>query len=454
MNNNKFSSLNIPKELVKNLDDMCYFEMTPIQMQSLPHILDKKDVIAQAKTGSGKTAAFGIGVVVNVDTKEFKPSSLVLCPTRELADQVAKELRTLARYKSNTKIITLYGGVSFGMQLGSLKHGANIVVATTTRVLKHLRKESLDLSKLDILVLDEADRMLDMGFLEEIEEILKYIPKNRQTLMFSATFSDEILQLSKSFQRDAVHIKSVEEPNKIKELFFKAAKENKVDVLIDILATYVPQSAIVFVNTKVEADILASRLQERDIDALAIHGDLEQFERNDVLVQFSNKSCPILIATDVAARGLDIKELPLVINYDAANTKETYTHRIGRTGRRDMEGLAITLCSDGELEKMAEFKGKTVAFEDSSGLKCPPNFKLQPKFMTLVIEGGKKDRLRAGDILGALTADIGLQKDDVGKIDIYDRQSYVAINISKIDEVYEKLKKSAIKAKKFSVWIL
>lgn len=428
--------------------------MTPIQMQSLPHILDKKDVIAQAKTGSGKTAAFGIGVVVNVDTKEFKPSSLVLCPTRELADQVAKELRTLARYKSNTKIITLYGGVSFGMQLGSLKHGANIVVATTTRVLKHLRKESLDLSKLDILVLDEADRMLDMGFLEEIEEILKYIPKNRQTLMFSATFSDEILQLSKSFQRDAVHIKSVEEPNKIKELFFKAAKENKVDVLIDILATYTPQSAIVFVNTKVEADILASRLQERDIDALAIHGDLEQFERNDVLVQFSNKSCPILIATDVAARGLDIKELPLVINYDAANTKETYTHRIGRTGRRDMEGLAITLCSDGELEKMAEFKGKTVAFEDSSGLKCPPNFKLQPKFMTLVIEGGKKDRLRAGDILGALTADIGLQKDDVGKIDIYDRQSYVAINISKIDEVYEKLKKSTIKAKKFSVWIL
>lgn len=454
MNDKKFSSLNIPKELVKNLDDMHYFEMTPIQYQSLPYILDKKDVIAQAKTGSGKTAAFGIGVVVNVDTKEFKPSSLVLCPTRELCDQVSKELRILARYKPNTKVISIYGGISFSMQLASLTHRANVVVATPTRLLKHIKKGSVDFSALDILVFDEADKMLDMGFLEEIEEILKYIPKNRQTLMFSATFSDEILQISKSFQNDAIHIKSVEEPNKIKELFFKATKENKVDVLVDILSTYDVQSAIVFVNTKVESDILASRLQERDIDALAIHGDLEQFERNDVLVQFSNKSCPILIATDVASRGLDIKELPLVINYDAAHTKETYTHRIGRTGRRDKEGLAITLCSESELEKMAEFKGERVAFENSSTLQRSPSFKLQPKFITLVIEGGKKDRLRAGDILGALTADVGLQKDDVGKIDIYDRQSYVAINISKIDEAYKKLKNSTIKAKKFSLWIL
>ncbi|WP_297441628.1 ATP-dependent RNA helicase DbpA [Sulfurimonas sp.] len=450
-----FSKLPLTKEMLQTLHSLGYTEMTPIQEEALPFILEGRDVIAQAKTGSGKTAAFGIGVLSHLDVKKFRVQSLILCPTRELADQVAKELRRIARFQHNIKILMLTGGESFGKQLGSLEHQAHIIVGTPGRVLKHLNKESLELSNLKTLVFDEADRMLDMGFIEEIENVLGFVPKGRQTLLFSATYDDEILDISKRIQNDAVSVKTTtkEVQNKIVQDFYET--NDKVDTLIKIFSSYKPENVIVFTNTKLEAKELAESLVQNKIDALAIHGDLEQYERNDVLVQFANKSCPILVATDVAARGLDIKELSLVVNYDLPHGMETYTHRIGRTGRAGAEGIAITLYSDREAHKIEEYEEDTSRnFLDAATLKKEQGFEMKPQYVTLVIEGGKKDKVRAGDILGALTGEAGLQGASIGKIDIYDRQSYVAIENSLVDEAHKKLKNGKIKNKKFSVWIL
>jgi len=449
-----FSTLPLPQEMLTNLDSLGYKKMTPIQAEALPPILDNKDVIAQAKTGSGKTAAFGIGLLNRLDVKKFRVQSLVLCPTRELADQVAKELRKIARFKHNIKILILCGGESFGKQLGSLSHQAHIIVGTPGRVLKHLNKDSLNLENLETLVFDEADRMLDMGFMEEIQSVLEYVPKERQTLLFSATYDDEIIDISKKIQKDAISVKTVstESANKIDEYFYEVS--SKQDALIKVLSTYTPENVIVFTNTKIEAKELAENLQKAKIDAIAIHGDLEQYERNDVLVQFANKSCPILVATDVAARGLDIKELSMVVNYDIPHGSETYTHRIGRTGRAGADGIAITLFNSFEIDKADEYKNDTRKFESSESLKVKAGFEMKPQYVTLVIEGGKKDKVRAGDLLGALTGDAGLKGSSIGKIDIYDRQSYVAIERALIKEAHAQLSKGKIKGKKFSVWIL
>jgi ATP-independent RNA helicase DbpA len=450
----KFSKLFLSKEMLSTLDSIGYADMTPIQSEALPLIIEGKDVIAEAKTGSGKTAAFGIGLLNKLDVKKFRVQSLVLCPTRELADQVAKELRRIARFKHNIKILILCGGESFGKQLGSLEHQAHIIVGTPGRVLKHLNKESLDLSNLETLVLDEADRMLDMGFIQEIQSLLAFAPKKRQTLLFSATYNDEILQISKQIQTDAVSIKTqtMEVENKITEYFYKT--DNKQETLIEIFSTYKPQNVIVFTNTKVEAKELADALQKAKIDALAIHGDLEQYERNDVLVQFANKSCPILVATDVAARGIDIKELSMVVNFDLPQGSETYTHRIGRTGRAGAEGIAISLYDVYESEKAEAYKNTTRIFKSADSLKSVVGFEMKPQFVTLVVEGGKKDKLRAGDLLGALTGDVGFKGSSIGKIDIYDRQSYVAIERILIKKAHEKLNSGKIKGKNFAVWIL
>jgi len=449
-----FSILPLSQNMLQTLDSLGYKSMTPIQAEALPYILEGKDVIAEAKTGSGKTAAFGIGVLNSLNVKKFRVQSLVLCPTRELADQVAKELRRIARFEHNIKILMLTGGESFGKQLGSLAHQAHIIVGTPGRVLKHLNKESLELTNLQTLVFDEADRMLDMGFIEEIEAVLAFVPQERQTLLFSATYDDTILDISKRIQSDAISVKTEtkEEPNKIEELFY--ATKNKEETFVKILSQFKPQNVIVFTNTKLAARELAESLQKSRIDALAIHGDLEQYERNDVLVQFANASCPILVATDVAARGLDIKELSMVVNFDIPHGSETYTHRIGRTGRAGAEGIAITLYDAYESEKADEYRDEKRHFKDESELKGSTNFELPPQNITLVIEGGKKDKLRAGDLLGALTGDAGLPGSSIGKIDIYDRQAYVAIKREDIDKALNSLKNGKIKGKKFSVWAL
>ncbi len=453
---NNFSNLHLSKEMITNLDKIGYKNTTPVQEQSLPYILDNKDLIVKAKTGSGKTAAFGIGLLQKLQVKKFRVQSLVLCPTRELADQVAKELRVIAKFAHNIKILTLCGGSAFGPQLGSLRHGAHIIVGTPGRVLKHLNKETLNLENLDTLVLDEADRMLDMGFIEEIQSVISFAPKERQTLLFSATYPSEIMSLSKSIQNDAISIEtaSVEVANKIVERFYEVENSSKTDALVKILSSFKPTNAIVFCNMKISCDELAKDLQDKGVDALALHGDMEQYDRNDVLVQFSNNSCSVLIATDVAARGLDIKDLAMVVNYDMPHDSETYTHRIGRTGRAGAEGLACTLFSTAQIGHADEYQNETRLFENIDELKLDTNFKMRPPYVTLVIEGGKKDKVSKGDLLGALTGDAGLKGSCIGKIDIYDRQSYVAIENKLVDEAHKKLNNGKIKGKRFSVWVL
>ena len=440
MNTLNFSDLSISKEMLNNLNEMKYTQMTPVQAETLPHILNGRDVIAQAKTGSGKTAAFGIGLLQKLNIRKYRVQTLILCPTRELADQVAKELRALARFAQNIKILTLCGGVAFRPQSDSLRHEAHIIVGTPGRVLKHLDKNTLSLRDVDTLVFDEADRMLDMGFIEDIDKVLAYTPKDRQTLLFSATYTDEITNISNRVQKDAISIKTTdtEVANKITEVFYEVQSTNKFAELVNVLSTYNPDNVIIFTNTKIEATELAQNLQSKNIDALATHGDLEQYERNDVLVQFANKSCRVLIATDVAARGLDIKELSMVINYDIPHNPETYTHRIGRTARAGQEGVAVTLFSENRSFKAYAYENDNREFKNSNVLENTPNFEMKPKYQTLVIEAGKKDKLRPGDLLGALTGGIGIAGKDIGKIDIYDRQSYVAIDKESINLVHKK----------------
>lgn len=442
--------------MLHNLNELGFNEMTPVQAESLPHILNNEDVIAEAKTGSGKTVAFGIGVLNKLNVKKFKVQSLVLCPTRELADQVAKELRQLARATDNVKILTLCGGVAFGPQLGSLRHEAHIIIGTPGRVLKHLDKASLSLNDLELLILDEADRMLDMGFIDDIKRIISFAPMRRQTLLFSATYPEEIGALSASIQEKAVSVQTTtsEVANQITEYFYESKPNEKLSALNKILCLYEPKNVIVFTNMKSQAQEISDYLQCNSIDALAIHGDLEQYQRNDVLVQFANGSCCVLVATDVAARGLDIKDLAMVVNYDLPHDEVIYTHRIGRTGRAGETGIAVTLYSSRDVRKVGDYKNHSRIFKDVSGSRENKNFRMVAPNITLVIEGGKKDKIRPGDILGALTGGSGISGKLVGKIAVYDRQSYVAIERSMIEEAHALIQNGKIKGRKFSAWIL
>ena len=456
--NNDFSSLGLSRPVLDNLKNIGFTSMTVIQRESLPHILQNRDVIAKAKTGSGKTAAFGLGILHRLDVKNFRIQFLVLCPTRELADQVAQELRRLARFTQNIKIITICGGVPFGPQQSSLKSAAHIVVGTPGRVLKHLNKENLVLAGLQSLVLDEADRMLDMGFIEQIENIIAYVPKQRQTLLFSATFPADVKRLSGSIQNNAVTVETAhkEAKNEIAEYFYDVADLSKLAALLKILAYHKPKNVIIFCNTKQQTREIAQELREKRVDALAIHGDLEQYQRTDVMVRFTNQSCTVLVATDVAARGIDIKSLSMVINYDLPRGDEsTYTHRIGRTGRAGEAGVSVTLfTSKQKTRDQVDKSGEKRKFDQVPKLKVKENFTLAAPNKTLSIKAGKKDKVSAGHILGTLTGDNGIAGDLVGKIDINPTHSYVAVESSKAKQAYAILKNNKIKGRKFPVWLL
>ncbi len=456
MNDHKFSSQHLAKPVLDNLSKLGYIQMTAVQEQSLPHVLQNKDVIAQAKTGSGKTAAFGIGLLNKLELKNYVVQSLVLCPTRELADQVTKELRRLARFTQNIKIITLCGGVAIGPQIRSLSHPAHVVVGTPGRILKHLDKGYLHIDELQTLVLDEADRMLDMGFVDEITKVIEFVPNKRQTLLFSATFTNEIRQLGATIQNNAVNITttSTEPANLIKEYFYQCESEQQLKSLQNVIAHFQPKNAIVFANTKVEVKSIAKYLNQNGIEAAALHGDLEQYQRNDVLVKFSNQTVAVLVATDVAARGLDIKELSLVINYAIPFEQDIYTHRIGRTGRAGSKGVAATLFWGKQSHKAKVMKNENREFSFASDLDNVQEYFLKAPNGTIVIEAGKKNKLRPGDILGALTGAVGLQGKQIGKINIYDKQSYVAIERSLVNSAVKGLKQHGIKKKRFSVWIM
>lgn len=426
--------------------------MTPIQAQSLPHVLKGKDLIAQAKTGSGKTAAFGIGLLNTINPRFFGVQALILCPTRELADQVGKEIRKLARFTPNIKLVLLCGGKPFGPQVGSLEHGAHIVVGTPGRIQDHLRKNTLNLDGLKTLVLDEADRMLDMGFAEVMQDIIAQTPKSRQTLLFSATYPDTIKQMSQSIQRNpvTVTVESEHKPNVIEQLFYEVKKHERNNTLLALFEHYQPESTVVFCHTKKQCDEVASLLRDHQIEALAIHGDLEQRERDQVLVRFANNSCSVLVATDVAARGLDIKSLQAVINYELPRDPEIYVHRIGRTGRAGEKGIALSIFTSSEqirINAIEKYQNKPCRCDVLESLDRDPNLSLQPSMVTIQIDAGRKSKIRPGDILGALTGDAGLAGSQIGKIDIFDMSSYVAVEPTALRQALNYLANGKIKGR-------
>lgn len=455
MNQADFSSLDLHPNLLRNLKSIGFTAMTPIQAQSLPSILAGQDVIAQSKTGSGKTAAFGLGLLSKLDTTRFDAQSLVLCPTRELAEQVANEIRRLARTTKNVKVSTLCGGTPFRVQAESLSYGAHILVGTPGRVEDHLRKRTLNIGNLTTLVLDEADRMLDMGFQESIDKIIRQLPKQRQTLLFSATYPDEIQTIAKRVMIAPVMAKdeSTHDSETISQHFFKVDRDqNRGTALRLLLLKYLPESAVVFCNTKRDAQDVANELRGHGIVALALHGDLEQRDRDQTLLRFANKSVTVLVATDVAARGLDIESLDAVINYHIAHDAEVHLHRIGRTGRAGNTGAAYSLISEKESYKVAllqDYLGHPIVSEPLPPLDLLKNPVGKPTMVTLLIDGGKKQKIRPGDILGALTAPNGVAGTKVGKINIFDNRSYVAVTIEAAKAALKILVNGKLKGRSF-----
>jgi len=449
-----FKNVELHAELLSNLDDLGFHSMTPIQALSLPEILDGKDVIAQAKTGSGKTAAFGLGILNKLNVRKFRVQCLILCPTRELADQVAKEIRTLGRKIHNIKVLTLCGGVAFGPQKGSLEHGAHIVVGTPGRTEEHLRKQNLSLENLTTFVLDEADRMLDMGFGESIAQIIRYLPAKRQNMLFSATYPQNIDKLAAKVMVNPQRLEAPDQhdANTIQQLLCQITdKSKRTEGLVSLLQKYKPDSTLVFCNTKQLADDVSLELRNLGFSARAIHGDLEQRDRDNRLVQFSNNSLSILVATDVAARGLDIDSLDLVVNYHLSRDPEVHTHRIGRTGRAGNTGLACSLFHESENYKIELLEAVLEqALERIVIAPLDPGFRpAQPSMATLQIDGGKKQKVRPGDLLGALTGENGIEGSAVGKISIFDRTAYVAIKRTSSKQALAVLNAGKIKGRSF-----
>ena len=452
MASESFSSLPISSAQIANLDSLGYKMMTPIQAQGLPHVLKGEDIIAKAKTGSGKTAVFGIGLLNQINSRFFGVQALVLCPTRELADQVGKEIRKLARSTPNIKLVSLCGGKPFAPQAASLKYGAHIVVGTPGRIQDHLQRATLKLDGLTTLVLDEADRMLDMGFFDAIDEIIAQTPDARQTLLFSATYPDTIRKMSSSIQRNPVTItvESEHQDSVIEQLFYEVKRHQRDITLLALFEHYRPESTLVFCHTKKQCDEVAEYLCEHQIEALAIHGDLEQRERDEVLVRFSNNSCSVLVATDVAARGLDIKSLQAVINYELPRDPEIYVHRIGRTGRAGETGIALSLFTQSEqvrVKAIEAYQNKPCISNAPASLNRDRNYTLRPSMITIQMDAGRKSKLRPGDILGALTGEGGLNGSQIGKIDIFDRFSYVAVEHSVLRQVLNYLASGKVKGR-------
>ncbi|WP_307945797.1 ATP-dependent RNA helicase DbpA [Pseudomonas mosselii] len=445
--------------MLANLDALGYASMTPIQAQSLPVILKGQDLIAQAKTGSGKTAAFGIGLLNPINPRYFGCQALVLCPTRELADQVAKELRRLARAEDNIKILTLCGGVSLGPQIASLEHGAHIIVGTPGRIQQHLDKGTLVLDGLNTLVLDEADRMLDMGFFDPIASIIRKTPSRRQTLLFSATYPTGIEQLAKDFMRQPqqVKVEALHSDSQIEQRFIEIDPQQRLEAVTRVLGHYRPQSCVAFCFTKQQCEDLVTHLTAKGIVAQALHGDLEQRDRDQVLTMFANRSSSVLVATDVAARGLDIDGLDLVINVELARDAEIHVHRVGRTGRAGEKGVAISLVAPAEghrAQAIEDLQNKPLRWEQLDNLKSKGGEPLLPAMTTLCIGAGRKDKLRPGDILGALTGDAGLPGKQVGKIAIFDFVAFVAVERAVAKQAMQRLNSGKIKGRALKVRIV
>ncbi|HEY2255450.1 MAG TPA: ATP-dependent RNA helicase DbpA [Variovorax sp.] len=454
-----FASLPLAPQTLANLTQLGYAQMTPIQAASLPVALLGRDLIAQAKTGSGKTAAFALALLANLNARRFAVQALVLCPTRELADQVTTEIRRLARAEENIKVVTLCGGVALRGQLASLEHGAHIVVGTPGRIMDHLERGSLVLEALNTLVLDEADRMLDMGFFDDIAKVARQCPKERQTLLFSATYPEGIEKLAVQFMKSPqqITVQAQHDEGKIRQRWYEVKNSERLHAVSQLLNHFRPISTLAFCNTKQQCRDLVQVLQAQGFSALALFGELEQRERDQVLVQFANRSCSVLVATDVAARGLDIAELEAVINVDVTPDAEIHIHRIGRTGRGDADGLALNLASldeMGSVGKIEQLQGRESEWHPLAELRPAQAAPLQPPMATLQIVGGRKEKIRAGDVLGALTGEAGYTRDQVGKISVNEFSTYVAVERRIAREAAHRLSTGRVKGRSVKVRLL
>ncbi|MES2423237.1 MAG: ATP-dependent RNA helicase DbpA [Pseudomonadota bacterium] len=454
-----FSQLPLAPAVLENLQRLGYTAMTPIQAASLPTALLGKDLIAQAKTGSGKTAAFALALLANLNPRRFAIQTLVLCPTRELADQVTVEIRRLARAEENIKIVTLCGGVPLRMQNASLEHGAHVVVGTPGRIMDHLQRGSLDVSALNTLVLDEADRMLDMGFFDDIATVVKQLPKERQTLLFSATYPEGIAKIAQQFMREPQQIKVQDKQaeNRIEQRFYQVTRAERLPAVAKILNHFRPVSTLAFCNTKHQCRELATLLQAQGFSALALYGELEQRERDQVLAQFSNRSCSVLVATDVASRGLDITQLEAVVNVDISPDAEVHVHRIGRTGRAGEAGLALSLASMDEMGfvgRIEQYQSITSVWHKLDELTPASTAPLLPPMVTLQILSGRKEKIRPGDVLGALTGDAGFTREQVGKINVTDFCTFVAVDRAIANDAMDRLNAGKVKGKSVKVRLL
>jgi ATP-dependent RNA helicase DbpA len=459
-----FSELSLSPALLAVVEELGFLKMTPIQAQTVPVLLEGKDLVGQSRTGSGKTAAFALPILERLHLERREIAALVLCPTRELSAQVAREIRRLGRRHAGLSVLVLAGGEPVGRQRSALEKGAHIAVGTPGRVLDLLRRRSLRVHRVATVVLDEADRMLDMGFQEDMEKILKALPENRQTVFFSATYPSSIASLCEKHQKNPVFVQVLTEPEQaaeIRQLLVQSPPQQKIGALRWVLASYPHESALVFANLQVTVAEIAQVLAQAGVSADSLHGDLEQYDRDKVMAKFRNGSTRVLVATDVAARGIDIENLDLVVNFDLPSQADVYVHRIGRTGRAGKVGLAVSLATSREEGKVAaieQFTGQKLMVTERESVArgekaaSAKSLERQAKMATLRISGGRKDKVRPGDILGALTGEAGgLDASDVGKIEIHDHFSYVAVNKSISRAAQQSLSSGRIKGRKFNV---
>ncbi len=445
-----FKDTTLPIDMINSLSSLGYTNMTPIQQNSIKALLENKDMIAQAKTGSGKTVAFLTSSLLKIDASSKNPQLIIILPTRELASQVANEARNLGKYIKDLKVLTLCGGVPLTPQVKSLEKGSNVIVGTPGRLNDHISRETIDFSDIKVMVLDEADRLLDMGFHDEVVRISNIMPNDKQTILFSATFPPKIESLVKEVCKKPVKVSGdILTDDSIEEFAYVTGDKDKM--LIDILSHYKPESSIIFCNTKVEVDRVDEMLYKLGFDSLAFHGDFSQYERDEIFIRFSNRSIPILVATDIASRGLDIDDVNLVVNFDLPDKPENYTHRIGRTGRLDAKGIAISIYQIEQKDKLNFIAPKVIKKSFENRIKKLP---IQTSLVTLVIAGGKQQKVRKGDILGTLCKDLDIKSSHIGNINITPKVSFVAIDKDTFIKVLKNVERIKIKGKRFKIWTL
>jgi ATP-dependent RNA helicase DeaD len=516
-----FEQLNLSPDILKAVKFMGFEAVSPIQEKAIPVMMAGRDLIGQAQTGTGKTAAFGIPLLEKVDPKNKKLQAIVLCPTRELAIQVADEIRNLAKYMSSIKILPIYGGQDIVKQIRSLKSGVQIVIGTPGRVMDHMRRKTIRMDDLHTVVLDEADEMLNMGFREDIETILQGVPEDRQTVLFSATMPKPILEITKNYQKNAEVIRVVKKeltvPN-IEQFYYEVNYKNREEVLSRLLDIYSPKLSVVFCNTKKEVDLLVNALLGRGYFAAGLHGDMKQEQRDRVMQGFRDGKTDILVATDIAARGIDVDEVEAVFNYSLPQDDEYYVHRIGRTGRAGRIGRAFSFVWGKEVYKLKEIQAycktkiyaqnvpslgdvantkidnllndveQVIASEDltaminaieervnasdytamdmaaaflkiASGYKedenelpeLDPSLASEPGMVRLFINVGKKQKVRPGDIVGAIAGESGIPGNLIGAIDMFDKYTFVDVPKEYAKEVLNAMKHSRIKGKPIAV---